>query len=155
MSSGSPPKRLGLKHKDELSNYRPISNLFLISKIIERIVKSRLPDHLASNNLLNPRQSVLSKRHSTETALLYIHDHLINVTGSREILCLSSRSIGRLRHHRPQYLTILSVLFVWHSWHCSKLVEILSVFSLFSCQMQLQFLLPTHWPLRRPPRLSS
>ena len=27
--------------KDELSNYRPISNLSLISKIIERVVKSR------------------------------------------------------------------------------------------------------------------
>ena len=32
--------------KDELSNYRPISNLSLISKIIERVVKSRLSDHL-------------------------------------------------------------------------------------------------------------
>ena len=28
--------------KEELSNYRPISNLSLISKIIERVVKSRL-----------------------------------------------------------------------------------------------------------------
>jgi len=32
--------------KDELSNYRPISNLSLISKIIERVVKSCLFDHL-------------------------------------------------------------------------------------------------------------
>ena len=37
--------------KDELSNYRPISNLSLISKLIERVVKSRLSDHLTSNNL--------------------------------------------------------------------------------------------------------
>jgi len=42
---------------DQLSNYRPISNLSLISKIIERIVKSLLTDHLSSNNLLNPHQS--------------------------------------------------------------------------------------------------
>ena len=39
--------------KEELSNYRPISNLTLISKIIERVVKSRLMDHLTSNSLLN------------------------------------------------------------------------------------------------------
>jgi len=43
--------------KDQLSNYRPISNLSLISKIIERVVKSRLVDHLTSNKLLNPHQS--------------------------------------------------------------------------------------------------
>ena len=66
--------------KDQLSNYRPISNLSLISKIIERVVKSRLTEHLTSNNLLNPHQSAYIQHHSTETALLYIHDHLINAT---------------------------------------------------------------------------
>jgi len=79
--------------KDQLSSYRPISksNLSLISKIIESIVKSRLSsDHLSSNNLLNPHQSAYCKHHSTETALSYIHDHLINATGSQQIsrLCL-------------------------------------------------------------------
>jgi len=79
--------------KDELSNYRPISNLSLISKIIERVVKSRLSDHLTSNNLVNPHQSAYCKRHSTETALLYIHDHLINAM--KNFLSLPSRTIGR------------------------------------------------------------
>jgi len=72
--------------KDELSNYRPISNLSLISKIIERVVKSRLSDHLTSNNLINPHQSAYCKHHSTETDLL--DDHLINAIGSRKISCL-------------------------------------------------------------------
>ena len=67
--------------KDQLSNYRSISNLPLISKIIERVVKSRLTDHLVSNGLYNPHQSAYCKRDSTETALLYIHDHLINAIG--------------------------------------------------------------------------
>jgi len=48
-----------------------------MSKIIERIVKVRLTDHLPSNNLLNPHQSGYCKHQSTETALLYIHDHII------------------------------------------------------------------------------
>ena len=74
--------------KDQLSNYRPISNLSLISKIIERVVKSRLTDYLSSNNnLLNPHQSAYCKHHSTETALAYIHDHLINAIGSQKISC--------------------------------------------------------------------
>ena len=68
--------------KDELSNYRPIFNFSLISKIIERVVKSRLSDHFISNNLVvNPHQSAYCKHHSTETALLCIHDHLINAIG--------------------------------------------------------------------------
>ena len=63
--------------KEELSSYGSISNLSLISKIIERVVKSRLTDHLTSNSLLNSHQSAYCKHHSTETALLYIHDHLV------------------------------------------------------------------------------
>ena len=40
----SPLLKKPILDKDELSNYRPISNLSLISKIIERVVKSRLSD---------------------------------------------------------------------------------------------------------------
>ena len=60
----------------------------LISKIIERVVKSRLMDHLTSNSLLNSHQSAYYKHHSTETALLYIHDYLISAMGSQKISCL-------------------------------------------------------------------
>jgi len=74
--------------KDELSNYRPISNLSVISKIIQRVVKSRLIDHLTSSKLLNPHQSAYCKHHSTVTALRYIHRHLINAIGSQKISCL-------------------------------------------------------------------
>jgi len=71
---------------EQLSNYRPISNLSLIFKIIERVVKSRLTDHLFSHNLLNPHQSACRRHHSTETSLLYIHDHVINATNSQNFL---------------------------------------------------------------------
>ena len=71
---------------NQLSNYCPISNLSLISKIIERVVKSRLTAHLCSNNLLNPHQSAYCKHHSTETALIY--DHLVNAMGSQKLSCL-------------------------------------------------------------------
>jgi len=43
---------------------------------------------LCRTNLLNPHQSAYRKHHSTETALLYIHDHLINAIGSQKISCL-------------------------------------------------------------------
>ena len=65
------------------------SNLSLTSKIIERVVKSRLMDRLTSNSLLNSHQSAYCKHHSTETALLYIHDYLISAIGSQKVSCLS------------------------------------------------------------------
>ena len=38
--------------------------------------------------VLNSHQSAYCKHHSTETALLYIHDYLISVMGSQKISCL-------------------------------------------------------------------
>jgi len=57
-------------------------------KIIEHVDKSSLIDHLTSNKLLNPHQYAYCQHHSTETALLYIHDHLINAIGSQKVSCL-------------------------------------------------------------------
>jgi len=48
-------------NKEELFNYRPISNLSLISKILECVVKSGFMDHLTSNSLLNSHQSAYCK----------------------------------------------------------------------------------------------
>ena len=79
----SPLLKKATLDKDQLSNYRPISNLSLLSKIIGRVVKSRLTHHISSNNLFNPNQSAYCKHHSTETALLYIHDYLINAVDSQ------------------------------------------------------------------------
>ena len=84
----SPLLKKSTLDKDQLSNYRPISNLSLISKIIERSVKSRITIQLTSNKLLNPHQSAYCKHHSTETAVLYIHDHLVNAIGSQKLTCL-------------------------------------------------------------------
>ena len=41
----------------DLKNYRPISNLSFIGKLIERVVLKRLNDHMAQNNLQIPFQS--------------------------------------------------------------------------------------------------
>ena len=42
---------------DDLKNYRPVSNLSFLSKVLERIVLSQLNEHLNHNNLLSPLQS--------------------------------------------------------------------------------------------------
>jgi hypothetical protein len=62
---------------DELKNYRPVSNLSFISRLLERIVSEHLNDYLESHNLLPARQSAYRSGHSCETDLLRIHSDLI------------------------------------------------------------------------------
>ena len=73
---------------DNLSNYRPISNLAYLSKLTERVVKERLQAHLTKNTLFNTFQSAYTKFHSTETALLALHDHLVRAMAHQNITCL-------------------------------------------------------------------
>ena len=49
---------------NNLKNYRPVSNLSFISKIIEIVVSNRLQAHIDSNKLNNPMQSAYRKFHS-------------------------------------------------------------------------------------------
>ena len=70
------------------NNYHPISNLSLISKITERIVKSRLNEHLSSNYLYNPNQSAYTKYHYTETTLLSLNENLNTAISHQQVSCL-------------------------------------------------------------------
>ena len=54
--------------RDCIENYRPISIISAISKIIEKIVHRQLSAHLENNSLLNEHQFGFRKRRSTELA---------------------------------------------------------------------------------------
>ena len=64
--------------QNDLSNYRPISNLSFLSKILEKAVNSRLDAHLESNSLLSNHQSAYRKHHSTETVLIKVQNDILS-----------------------------------------------------------------------------
>ena len=60
-----------------MKNFRPVSNLPFISMILEKVVLTKLRNHVSSNNLLEICQSAYRKDHGTETAVLSVLDGLL------------------------------------------------------------------------------
>ena len=59
------------------ANYRPISNLQYLSKLLERVVNNQLIEHLQENDLMPAHQSAYRRCHSTETALLKVSSDVL------------------------------------------------------------------------------
>ncbi|KAK3530056.1 hypothetical protein QTP86_011077 [Hemibagrus guttatus] len=60
----------------DISNYRPVSLLSFLSKILECIVSNQLSEYLLQNNLHDPKQPGFKAAHSTDTAPLAVTEKL-------------------------------------------------------------------------------
>jgi len=72
----------------QVSSYRPISNLSVISKLLERLVTKQFTDYLRSADLLLSLQSGFRPGHSTETAALRVLSDILGTVDSGDVAAL-------------------------------------------------------------------
>ena len=74
--------------KNSLRNYRPVSNLSFLGKILEKVACSRLIKHMNENNLTDPFQSAYKSCHSTETALVKVKNDIMAALDVNQVVLL-------------------------------------------------------------------
>jgi len=77
-----------------MKNFRPVSNLSTVSKLLERLAVVRLKPHICSSSNWHNLQSAYSQSHSTETVLCKILDDITEAADGVDITALISLDIS-------------------------------------------------------------
>ncbi|WP_419615719.1 reverse transcriptase family protein [Thiolapillus sp.] len=137
--------------KNLLKNYRPISNLPFLSKILEKVVLHKLLSHLQANNLCNPFQSAYRAGHSTETALLRVINDILSALDNDNISVLLlldlSAAFDTIDHQillsrLYSLFGIQSTALEWFESYLSDRCQFTSVNNSSSPQSQLKYGVP-------------
>ena len=91
------------KDKNSYKNYRPVSNLSFLSKIIEKSVQKQLSFHLDLHSLHAEHQSGYRVNHSCESATLAIYNDLLCISDTKNKIVLLlldlSAAFDTVNHH--------------------------------------------------------
>ena len=109
----------------QLGNFRPVSNLSYISKLVEKVVASRLNAHMEAHNFSNPFQSAYRKGYSVETALLKVKEDILHAFDNQNGVLLDlSAAFDTVDHNiLISYLKNLGVTDVALHWIRSYLSD--------------------------------
>ena len=83
------------ENPDEISNYRPISILPILSKIFERLAVDQLVEYLEKNNLISPNQHAYRKLHSTVTCLSEVINHVYTLLENKKHTAIASLDLSK------------------------------------------------------------
>ena len=136
---------------NDLKNYRPVSGLGFISKLVERVVASQLNDHVSLNGLENVRQSAYKLGHSTESALLSIKNdvHLAFAKGEATAVVLLDQSAAfdtidhdTLLNSLNSWFGVSGVVLDWFKSYLSDRVQCIKIGSILSDAKKLLYGVP-------------
>ncbi len=80
---------------DDPQNFRPISLLPIISKVLEKIISCQLTNYLEENNLLKNTQHGFRSRLSTETALLTLSNTLYKNIDNKKLSLITLLDLSK------------------------------------------------------------
>ena len=80
--------------KESTKNYCPLFNLSFLFKVLEKVVVNQLNSHINNSNISNQHQSAYRKFHSTETALLKIHNDILASLDAGKVTALTLLDIA-------------------------------------------------------------
>ena len=126
-----------------VKNYRPISLLPVLSKILEKLAYNRLYKFLLDNNLLNPNQFGFRKGYSTEYAIIQSCDEIIKTLSNKEhivgIFLDLSKAFDTIDHqiliHKLSKMGVRGIILSWFKNYLSnrkQFVEFQSKISSYS-----------------------
>lgn len=85
------------------NNYRPISLLNLLSKILERIVFLQLSNYIQTEDILNDHQFGFRKHNSTYMPIALLHDHITSNLSDKHVSATVyldfSKAFDTVNHH--------------------------------------------------------
>ena len=103
------------------NHFRPISNLTYLSKLIEKVVATRLFDNMTTNGL-HECQSSYKKYHSTETALTCIHDDILRAVDEKQCVILLLLDLSAAFDTIDHDVTVKAAEIRRPTWYCPQLV---------------------------------
>ena len=134
-----------------MNNYRLISNLTFMSKILEKLVCRQITAFLEENNLLKKMQSAYRRNHPTETAVLKICDrHTLRRWPLRRDVALPSRLLRRFRHGRLRHSSRASREGFRSSWASHGVNQIVSVQEDASGNAEWKIIITVRATVQRP-----
>ena len=83
------------KSTDDIANYRPISILPTLSKVFERSATDQMITFLESNNKISKNQHAYRSKHSTQTCLVEVINHIYKLLDQKRHCAIASLDLSK------------------------------------------------------------
>ncbi|PFX21863.1 RNA-directed DNA polymerase from mobile element jockey [Stylophora pistillata] len=136
---------------EDFKNFRSFSNLPFVSKLIDKSVALQLVQYVDDNNLDEKLKSAYKKLHSTETALLRVHDDILRTVdrGCTVVLLLLDLSAafdtvdqGTLLHRLNTRFGIKGKVLAWFKSYLTDRSQFVGINGSNSSHSDLMFGVP-------------